>query len=202
MYGNQIILPTEGILFACRSTNTISDGGIQVGILSGNPKDEPMHYGEVSAVWAAALSAKSLASCYSTLLNHAGDEDLKKLIEEAITLGQAEATALDQVLKENGVGLPPAPPERPKANINDIPVGARFQDPEIAAFISRDIGIGLTSVSMAMAQCIREDIAAMFWKWHAAQVKLGGEFLKLNKEKGWIVVPPLHLEQRELVGAR
>src|SRR4051812_3180085 len=117
MYGNQIILSIEGILFACRSTNTISDGGIQVGILSGNPKDEPMHYGEVSAVWTASLSAKGLAAGYSTLLNHAGDEDLKRLVEEAITIAQAEATALDQVLKENGVGLPPAPPERPKANI-------------------------------------------------------------------------------------
>lgn len=170
-----------------------------MGILSGNPKDEPLHYGEVSAVWVASLSAKSLAAGYSTLLNHAGDEDLKKLIEEAIAIGQAEAAALDQVLKENGVGLPPAPPERPKANIEDIPAGARFQDPEIAASISRDIGMGLTSASMAMSQCIREDIAMLFGQFHAAKVKLGGEFLKLHKEKGWLVVPPLH---RDLVAAR
>ena len=173
-----------------------------MGILSGNPKDEPLHYGEVSAIWAASLAAKGMIAGYSTLLNHAGDKDLKKLIEEAITVERAEVTAFNQVLKENGVGLPPAPPERPNANIDDIPVGARFQDPEIAASISRDIGVALTAASAAMAQCIREDIGAMFAQCSVAKVKLGNEFLQLNKEKGWLVVPPLHLEQRELVGAR
>jgi hypothetical protein len=168
-----------------------------MGILSGNPKDEPLHYGEVFAAWTASLSAKGAAAGYSTLLNHAGDQDLKKLIEEAITIAQSEATAIDEVLKENGIGLPPGSPERPKANLDDIPAGARFQDPEIAASISRDIAVGLTAASQAMGQCIREDIAALFVQCHAAKVKLGGEFLKLNKEKGWLVVPPLHHDPAE-----
>ncbi|MBM7648711.1 hypothetical protein JOC78_001657 [Bacillus ectoiniformans] len=169
-----------------------------MGILSGNQSNEPMHYGEVFAVWSADLSAKALTACYQTMLNHAGDEDLRRLVEEAIQLGKKESQAYEQILKENGVGLAPTPPDRPQANIEDIPAGARFQDPEIAAAISRDIAAGMTMASQAASQCTREDIAAVFLQSHQQQAALGGQFLKLNKEKGWIVVPPLN---RELVEA-
>ncbi len=171
-----------------------------MGILNGNPKEEPLHYGEISAIWAASLAAKSLAAGYSTLLNHAGDEDLKKVIQEGITLSQAEALACDEMLREYGIAVPPAVPEKPEARLEDIPDGARFQDVEIAATLSRDIGVGLMAHSQAMAQCIREDVAAMFATAHAAKVTFGATVLRLNKEKAWIVVPPLRRE-RELTRA-
>lgn len=167
-----------------------------MGILSGNPKDEPMHYGEVSAVWAGSLAAKGAIAFYSTMLNHAGDEDLKKVIQEGLSLAQAEMMGLDEILRENGVAIPPAPPERPHADLESIPPGARIQDPEIATMIGKDIGMGLTAHSQAMAQCIREDIAAMFAEFHTAKVKLGHTNLLLLKEKGWLVVPPLHMKNK------
>lgn len=49
-----------------------------MGILSGNPKNEPMHYGEIFSVWSASMLAKGMVSCYEAYLNHAGDKDLKK----------------------------------------------------------------------------------------------------------------------------
>lgn len=35
-----------------------------MGILSGNPKNEPMHYGEIFGVWEASMMAKGMVSCY------------------------------------------------------------------------------------------------------------------------------------------
>lgn len=55
-----------------------------MGILSGNPTDEPMHYGEVFSTWSFLLTAKGIIAGYQTHLNHAGDEDLQKLLKEAI----------------------------------------------------------------------------------------------------------------------
>lgn len=98
-----------------------------MGILSGNPKDEPLHYGEVYGVWAFLTAAKGLVAGNQTHLNHAGDEDLRKLIEEAIHASQQEIKQIETLLKDNGVGLPPTPPERPKAALEDIPAGARFK---------------------------------------------------------------------------
>jgi hypothetical protein len=43
-----------------------------------------------------------------------------------------------------------------------------------------------------IGQSIREDIAAMFAQIHMQKVALGGKFLRLNKEKGWLVPPLLH----------
>jgi hypothetical protein len=168
-----------------------------MGILSGNPKDEPMHYGEVFGTWSFLMAAKGMVAGYQTLKNHAGDEDLNKFIDELIQNGQQEIKQIEELLKENGVGLPPTPPERPNACVEDIPVGARFQDPEIAASISRDIAGGLAACSGAIAQCIREDIAMMFGQFHMQKATLGGKLLRLNKEKGWLIPPPLHQHKNE-----
>ncbi len=84
-----------------------------MGILGGNPKDEPMHYGEVSATWTYLFGEKGMIATYQTLINHTGDGDLKKLLEEAIQEAKAESKQIEELLKANGVALPPAPPERP-----------------------------------------------------------------------------------------
>jgi hypothetical protein len=126
-------------------------GGLIMGILSGNPKEEPMHYGEVFGVWSYLLTAKGLLSGYQTLLNHTGDEDLKHFIEDSIeNVLKPEIQETEALLKENGVALPPSPPERPKACLEDIPAGARFTDPEIAAMLSKDIAEGLVACSTIM----------------------------------------------------
>ena len=52
-----------------------------VGILSGNPKEEPLHYGEVFDIWSFSTKAKGCISVYSAYQYHAGDKDLKKLLE-------------------------------------------------------------------------------------------------------------------------
>ncbi|MFJ7727841.1 DUF3231 family protein [Neobacillus sp. NPDC097160] len=163
-----------------------------MGILSGNPTDEPMHYGEVFGTWSFLTTVKCSVAGFQTHINHAGDEDLQKLLEEAIQGGQQEIKQIETILKANGIGLPPTPPERPKACLEDIPAGARFQDPEIAAALSMSIAAGLVSCSTIMGQCIREDIAMMFGQFHLQKAAIGAKVLRLLKEKGWLVPPPLH----------
>jgi len=80
-----------------------------MGILSGNPKDEPLHYGEVYSTWSYLLAGKGMTSAYQTMLSHSGDGDLKKMLEEAIRLCKQEEEQIEAMLKENGIGLPPAP---------------------------------------------------------------------------------------------
>ncbi len=163
-----------------------------MGILSGNPMKEPMHYGEVFGTWSYLMTTKGLNAANQTLINHAGDKDLKELLQEAIKLGQTEAKQIEALLKENAVALPPTPPDRAKANVDDIPVGARFGDMEIAAVLASNMTGGIISCSALMGQCIREDIGAMFAEFHLLRTALGLKILRVNKEKGWIIPPPLH----------
>lgn len=168
-------------------------GSVCMGILSGNPKEEPLHYGEVFSIWSNLAGNNGLVAGYQTFINHTGDEDLKKILEDSIQCMKDENKQLEKILKMNGVGLPPAPPERPIARLEDIPVGARFNDPEISAAVSLDVAAGLVACSQAMGMSIREDFAMMYGQFHMAKAQLGAKLLRLNKAKGWLVPPPLHV---------
>ncbi|MEW9702848.1 DUF3231 family protein [Paenibacillus sp. SI8] len=170
-----------------------------MGILSGNPKDEPMHYGEISSVWMASTTAKGVVSYYQAYLNHAGDKDLKKILDDLINQAKLEIKECDALLTDNGISPAPTMPERPPVKLEDIPAGARFTDPEIAAAISADTSIGLVACSQVMAQSIREDVMALFAKYHVTKAALGLRLLQLSKEKGWLIPPPLQVKRPEPV---
>ena len=166
-----------------------------MGILSGNPKEEPLHYGEVFDIWASLLAGNSMIAGYQTMMNHAGDEDLKKLLVDAIEACQEEKKQLEELLKENGIASPPVAPEPPEACLEDIPVGARVPDPAIAATLSTDIAAGLVMCSQIIGKSIREDVAVMYGQFHTKKASLGAKVLRLNKEKGWLIPPPLHVNK-------
>lgn len=170
-----------------------------MGILSGNPKDEPMHYGEVYGVWQTSMMAKGALSCYQAYLNHAGDKDLRKTLEALIDQAKLEIKEYDTLLTDNGIAPSPALPERPAVKLEDIPAGARFTDPEIAARIAVDTSAGLVACSQMMGQCIREDIGALYAKYHVTKTALGVRILQLTKEKGWLIPPPLQVKRLEAV---
>ena len=115
------------------------------------------------------------------------------MIEDALQQLKHEVGILEKILKANGVGLPPAPPERPIAKVENIPPGAKFNDPEISAVFSADIAAGLVACSTAMGMSTREDIAMMYGQFHMNKAQLGARLLQLNKNKGWLIPPPLHV---------
>ena len=170
-----------------------------MGILSGNPKEEPLHYGEVYSLWQASTAAKGAISCYQAYLNHAGDKDLKKVLGDLIDQAKLEAKECDAILTENEIAPAPVLPERPAVKLEDIPVGARFADAEIAATLAMDTSLGLVACSQAMGQCIREDVGALFAKYHTTKAALGLKILQMNKEKGWLIPPPLQLKRTDPV---
>lgn len=179
----------------------LNSGRLFMGILSGNPQNEPMHYGEVFGVWSYLATTKGLLVAYQTFINHTGDKDLKSFLEDLTQGMKQEIQQIENLLKVNGIAPPPTAPERPVASLESIPVGARFNDPEIAAGVSMDIAAGLVACSQIMGQSIREDIGMMFGQFHITKAQLGGRLLRINKEKGWLVPPPLHLQTPELVHA-
>jgi hypothetical protein len=90
-------------------------------------------------------------------------------------------------------------PDKPEAKLEEIPMGARFTDQEIAATLAHDMAVGLMKCSSMIGISIREDIGALFMKYHAAKAALGLRILRLSKEKGWLIPPPLQIQHPELV---
>ncbi|KHL95711.1 membrane protein [Paenibacillus sp. IHB B 3415] len=171
------------------------------GILGGNPKEEPMHYGEIFSVWSASMVAKGALSCYRAYMYHAGDHDLKKILGALIDQAELEISECDALLAEQGIASAPVMPNRPEAKLEDIPVGARFTDPEISAKLAADTATGLVACSQVMGQSIREDIGALFAKYHLTKAALGMKILHLSKKNGWLIPPPLQVKRPETVKA-
>ena len=93
------------------------------------------------------MSKGALAAC-QTFINHTGDGDLRKFLEDLNhNVIREEIVKTEELLKVNGVALPPGPPERPVAALEAIPPGARFNDPEISATVAKDIATGLVACS-------------------------------------------------------
>ncbi|TCW43970.1 uncharacterized protein DUF3231 [Bacillus thuringiensis] len=171
---------------------------LRMGILSGNPQNEPLHYGEVFDIWSALLTAQGAIAGYQVYINHTGDEDLKKFLDNLIENDMnSEVEELKALLKVNGVALPPAPPERPIASIEDIPPGARINDAEIAAAVSASLAAGLVTCSQVMGKCLREDVGMLFGQFHMKKAQAGVALLRLSKKKGWVVLPPLHVKNSD-----
>lgn len=170
-----------------------------MGVLGGNPQEQPMHYGEIFSVWSYLAAVKAKIAGYQTYINHAGDEDIVKFMQDRVDEGRRELEQLEPLLKSNGIALPPAPPEPPNAHSEDIPVGAKFTDPDISTMLGRDLGEGMIACSTIIAQCTREDIAMMFAQFHTSKTQFAGRLLRMNKEKGWLIPPPLHVDTPEPV---
>lgn len=164
-----------------------------MGIMSGDPKEEPLHAGEVYHLWNHLFESKALLVTLQVLMNHTGDEDLKKFLSDfSKDCIKQEEEQVESLLKENGLRLPPAPPDRPMVNLEDIPAGARMNDPEVAALIGKEMLAGKLLCSYIMSMAIREDIGQMFNEFHTQRVELHNKLLKMNKDKGWLVPPPLN----------
>lgn len=169
-----------------------------MGILSGNPKNEPLHYGEVYGLWSHLAATKAGVDTYQVYINHTGDEDLKAFLKQAIETSMKPAIKdLEEILLHNDIAIPPTPAERPEADIEQIPVGARFQDAQVAYLVAADIAAGLTVNSAQISQSIREDIGLMLAGFAAKKAKDGAVLLEIMKTKGWLVPPPLHHETKQ-----
>ncbi|WP_159881761.1 DUF3231 family protein [Paenibacillus puerhi] len=171
-----------------------------MGILDGNSKNEPMHYGEIYDLWQFSMAAKGSISGYRANQYHAGDHELKKILGNLIDQAELEVSECDAILLSNGIAPAPSLPERPEAKLEDIPAGARFTDQEIAAMLGADCAAGLVACSQIMGKAIREDIGMLFGKYHATKAALGLKILRMSKDKGWLIPPPLQIK-RELVEA-
>lgn len=172
-----------------------------MGILSGNPKDQPLHYGEIFDLWSFSMKAKGCISVYRAYSYHAGDKELKKILGDLINQAELESEECDEILIHNGIPTSPTLPARPEAKLEEIPIGARITDQEIGALLATDNAAGLVACSQAMGKCIREDVGALFGKYHMTKTALGLKILEMGKEKGWIVPPPLQIQRPELVEA-
>ncbi|MBY7143169.1 DUF3231 family protein [Virgibacillus sp. NKC19-3] len=166
-----------------------------MGILGEKQEEEPLHSGEVFNLWTYLYRTKGFLVTMQVFINHTGDHDLRILLEDLLeNIFTMEAQQVEALLKQTGIRLPPAPPDRPNVEVQDIPAGARFQDPEIAEMVKKELTTGEITCSYIIGIAIREDIKTMFEEFHTQKAEYEQKLLHIIKEKGWIVAPPINIK--------
>ncbi|MFD2046511.1 DUF3231 family protein [Ornithinibacillus salinisoli] len=166
-----------------------------MGVLGGKQEDEPLHAGEVFHLWSYLFHTKALLVTMQVFINHTGDHDLKTFLEDLLESGfTQEAQQIEALLKETGIRLPPAPPDRPNVEVQDIPAGARFNEAEIALLVQKELVTGKITGSYIMGISNREDIREMIGDFHAQREENEVKLLQIMKEKGWLVSPPINIK--------
>src|SRR5690625_2620269 len=164
-------------------------------MFDGKQQAEPFHAGEVYHLWSFLLHTKEYFVTLQVLRNHAGDQKLKDFLDDFLENGiKPEEEQVESILKDAGIRLPPAPPDRPNVKVEDIPAGARFNDPEIAHLVQKELLAGKMLCSYIMGICVHEDIKTLFGEFHTLKEEYDVKLAQIRKEKGWVISPPINVK--------
>lgn len=156
---------------------------------------EAFHSGEVYNLWSYLYDTKAYTVTLQILINHTEDEALGDFLDDLLENGvEEEEQQVEAILKEAGIRLPPAPPNRPNVEVQDIPAGARFHDPEIAHFVHKELMAGKLMCTYMMGISVQEDIRTLFSEFHTQKAESDLKLATISKEKGWIVPPPINIK--------
>ncbi len=120
---------------------------------------------------------------------------MKKILEDLIDQAKLEIKECDALLTDNGIAPAPYSRKGPMPSwrtFRSAPDSWTRKSPPKSRW---KLLLSLVAASSIIGQCIREDIGALFAKYHATKMALGLRILRLSKEKGWLIPPPLQIKR-------
>lgn len=164
-------------------------------MMKGNMDNEPkapLHVGEVMNLWTLLTIFEDAHAVYIAALNTTTDDELIHAIKNAEKESKQDVKELKKFLEREGVPLPPTAEGKPKSDPNEIPLGVKLTDSEIANAISAKIAACITFCGKGMAESIRNDVAMLLLKHQTRLMIYGESFKSLMRKRGWIKVPPYY----------
>ncbi|HYF75970.1 MAG TPA: DUF3231 family protein [Symbiobacteriaceae bacterium] len=156
-----------------------------------NKEEKPLHAGEVMHLWKIMAAFTDGHTLLLVLLNHASDTELKRYIESFTKdFEEPWMKRFTDFMQNEGIPLPPASAVHPKANHNEIPLGAKFTDGEIASVIAAKVLTGTAFVQAAILDTLHYGLARMLMELELAAYRQAFVLRQLMEERGWMKAPP------------
>ncbi|MTI81816.1 MAG: DUF3231 family protein [Firmicutes bacterium] len=165
------------------------------GIFSTNLGDEsnnPMHIGEVMNTWTYHIMLTEANRFAEMALNTTNDNELKEALKKSIIDCHNQADEIDNLFKNEGISMPPTSERKPHSDPNDIPIGAKMTDDEIANGISVKLVSALNFCTLGLTQSIRTDLASMWLRFFLKRAEYSAYYMPIMKKRGWIKIPPYY----------
>ncbi|HYG58976.1 MAG TPA: DUF3231 family protein [Symbiobacteriaceae bacterium] len=151
-----------------------------------------LHAGEAFSLWTYDVALQEVHALGQLMLNHTADRELTDFIENLITdLGQAQEAELHKLMRNEGIEFPALTAQKPLANSTDLPAGARFTETEIANLLVVKVQGLLILAHGALLQSIRNDMGAMWYRYHSGLLVHSFKLKQLMERRGWLRHPPL-----------
>ncbi len=154
------------------------------------PKMAP-HVGEAFAMWTYYAALVSSRSMCLVLVNHTADRSVREIMEHIINdVEEPQLKQLTEMMKTEGIPFPQGVPDHPQADEKAIPFGAKFTDAEITNLLVAKLEGMLIVCNNALAQCLRDDITMLFYRFQGQLLTQGLTLKKTMHKRGWLLVPP------------
>lgn len=150
----------------------------------------PLHVLEVGNCWAYLAYLGDALTVSQQALNMTTDSDLSSAIHEELKLIEIQKSKLQAYMIEEGIPLPPMTEQAPKCRQEDIPLGVKQTDYEIANALSLKITFSIVACAKAISEAVRVDYGIMFTQFLGQKIVYGTTYRTLMKKRGWLKVPP------------
>ncbi|MEK3885138.1 DUF3231 family protein [Paenibacillus sp. PL2-23] len=156
----------------------------------------PLHVGEVMNLWFYLTATEQTLRGEQVSLNTVQDADLKTKIEDVIQhVHNPIRTELKEFLRQEGVPLPKATPDKSLGDFRTIPESAKLTDEEIANLLVYNLVLGINSACRGMTEAVRPDVGVMFAGFQMKKAAFSMTLRGLMIEKGWLLMPPYYYQQ-------
>jgi Protein of unknown function (DUF3231) len=157
-----------------------------------NEPKNPLHVGEVMGCW-MYLALMDEATIYIQIgLNSTNDDEVRELLTQSLKQCEAQGKRFKELMKTEGISLPPTSEQRPNSDPNAVPLGAKLTDDEIVNGLGLKTATAVVQCATAASQAVRSDVGALFTHCMLEKMKFGSTLKKAMRKRGWIKVPPYY----------
>lgn len=171
-------------------TNLLETLGSFLQMKLDNEEKAPLHVGETMNLW-MFLTTIHEANIFNQMgMNSTNDDELLEMLQDSTKTCEKQTKQVTDLLIREGIALPPLTQHKPATNPNDIPLGTKMTDDEIANGVSiKDVAV-IMICATGITQSIRTDVGRLFLQLMLEKVTFDTSLKNMMIRRGWIKVPP------------
>lgn len=150
----------------------------------------PLHVGEVMNFWSHLSELADEQVHTEAGINSTTDPELSNAFQEALKLFKSQKERLITFMQLEGIPLPPMSESKPISEPNEVPLGVKLTDDELANSLNIKIVLGISFCATAITQTLRNDVELIWIELLQEYLTFGATLKPLVKKRGWLKVPP------------
>ncbi|WP_404328732.1 DUF3231 family protein [Mesobacillus maritimus] len=157
-----------------------------------NEPKSPLNIIEAGDCWMYLTMVEEFIRYEEIGLNTTTDDEIREMLTDVIRICESQVRRLSDFMKQEGIPLPDATSAKPNSDSNQIPLGVKLTDDEIANGIAFKLVNCMLTCAKSQADALRHDIGMLWVQFHSEWVSFGTTLKVLMRKRGWLKVPPYY----------